>query len=251
MDCTRRQMLVGGLAAVGYGLAADGGMVRSILSGRQICQRESQGESLVAVEWLASDGEAWIDTGFIPGSGFSPFSMKCVLGDRFVRSPYFGIGKFDQTKVLVYGFGCFHNDRRFYVKPRIGTDHLGWNRTSYDGNQYFDGVMHDITVETSSASGSLEGFGLFVDGEIVPLAVQYHGSPNGATDSCALFATKENGEAVSFTNPDIGFKLQSFQIGDLDLRAARIGSIGVMYDINSDTVFENKGSGRLIVGPDF
>ena len=250
-SCTRRQMLSECLAVVSCSLAARGGIVRSNLAGRSIFDSVGEEEELRFVEWIASDGKAWIDTGFVLVSGFTPFSINCVLGDRFVRSPYMGIGKFDQTKVLVYGFGCFHNDRRFYVKPRIGTDHLGWNKTSYEGNQYFDGEFHEVSVEENYGAGSLEGYALSVDGEILPLAVQYHGSPvSVTTESCALFATKENGEAVSFTNPTLGFKVQSFQIGDLDLRAAKIGGVGCMYDMNNETILLNSGDGSFIVGPD-
>ena len=251
MDFTRREIIVGGLASISYGFAVNANAIRSSIAGRSLFDIISRNGQLNLVEWIASDGKAWIDTGFVPTADFTPFSMKCVLGDKFARTPYMGIGKFDQTKVLAYGFGCFHNDRRFYVKPRIGTDHLGWNKTAYDGNQYFDGQFHEINVEENNAIGSLEGFALLVDGEILPLAVQYHGSSiSSISDSCALFATKENGEAVSFTNPTLGFKVQSFQIGDLDLRAAKIGGVGCMYDMNNETILLNSGDGSFIVGPD-
>lgn len=256
MDCTRRQMLAGGLAAVGYGLSSKASIVHSSIGARQLCHESFSSDDMVEVEWIASDGDAWIDTGFVPMSGFYPFSMRCVLGTQFINTPFFGcstthdIVRWDMSKTLIFGFGMSNNDRRYVFKPKIQRDWMCWG-TAYTGNEYYDGEMHEVDVRAATGSGVPGGYGLYVDDVQIPLQVTYNGAPVSTnSESIGLFCVKANGNAVYVTNPSVGFKLRSFAIGDLLLTAVRIGDIGYMYDVNSGTLLGNSGDGRLIVGPD-
>lgn len=255
-SCTRRQMMTGCMAAVGYGLAANASIVHSSIGARQLCYEPLSSDEMVEVEWCASDGEAWIDTGFVPYNGFYPFSMQCILGTWFVNTPFFGcsstseIVRWDYPKTLIFGFGMSNNDRRYVFKPKVQRDWMCWG-TSYTGNEYYDGEMHDVVVKADSGSGAPDGYGLYVDDVKIPLQVTYNGSPvTTNSESIGLFCTKSNGKACHLTDPSVGFKLRTFAIGDVLLKAVRIGDVGFMYDVNSGNLLGNSGGGRILFGPD-
>ena len=206
------------------------------------------------VEWISSDGNAWIDTGIVP-NGFVPFSMRCVLGSSWVQSVFFGCRDVDtgmmNVNEITFFFGCPNNDRRFALKPRVNTSYYAWNKTAYAGNEYYDGNFHDIQCVESSESGSYNGYALYVDGSMVSLGVSASGknSSNNMT-SCALFAFKFGDSAVYVTNPSLGFKIQSLQLGGLDLIAVRKGQTGYLYDRALGTLLGNAGTGAFTIGPD-
>ena len=213
--------------------------------------------TIVEVEWIQSDGKAYINTGVIP-NGFLPFSMRCILGTKFVATPFLGCAMytsqsshwFSQGKTLIYGFGMSNLDRRFTLKARVMNDHMVWNGTQNWGNEYFDGKMHTINVFHNNAN-TWDNSGVEVDGNQMPIGYLFSGSALQENyETIALFGIMCEGEAWYITDTSVGFKIQSIQIGGLDLVAVRVGNVGCMYDRLSGEFFENAGEGEFIIGPD-
>jgi len=249
-------MMTGCMAAVGYGLAAKASLIHSNIGARHLLHEYVPMDEMVEVDWIASDGEAWIDTGFVPYNGFYPFSMECVLGTRFVNTPFFGcsssseISNWIDSKTLIFGFGMARNDRRYACKSKVQRNWVCWG-TSYTGNEYYDGEMHEVDVNADSGAGSSDGYSLYVDDVKIPLQVIYLGSQvTTNSESLGLFCTKADGKACQVTDPSVGFKLRTFAIGNVLLKAVRIGDFGFMYDVNSGNLFGNNGGGRILFGPD-
>ena len=141
-------------------------------------------------------------------------------------------------------------DRRFTIKARVMNDHMVWNGTPNLGNEYFDGEIHNINVFYNNAN-TWDNSGVEVDGNQMPIGYLFSGSALQENyEPIALFGIMCEGEAWYITDPSVGFKIQSIQIGGLDLVAVRVGNVGCMYYRLSGEFFENAGEGEFIIGPD-
>lgn len=181
------------------------------------------------VEWLQSDGSAYLDTG-IKAAG--NLYIKTYLVDFFVNAngskwPFGG-----RTSSSSGMFGLLINNisKRVFMAYNTSSGTIGFNTcTSYpqsavveigNGNVKIGTTSHTYTTATFTSTQNVTLFGLNNGGSQIVAAVKI--GPTYLTDG---------------TNT-------------VDLIPVRVGQVGYMYDRVSGELFGNAGTGAFILGND-
>ena len=190
-------------------------------------------EGVVAVEYIESTGTQYIDTRIVPTS-------KCAAQwDIQVVNYNDGSMGVYQSAVMFY-INLYANKlypRYSKFAPYTGAlnPNDGWSAKGENIVTYANG---EITI-----NGVVAYSGINVD------ALDY------MTKSIILFAYMRSNQVTGFTKA----RLYKFKIWDsdtdlIDLLPVRIGSgeeaVGAMYDLVSNQLFYNAGSGKFLIGPD-
>ena len=237
MDCTRRQMLAGGLAAVGCGLAARGGTVKSNIGARSIMATEDHNkyplpDGLVAVEYLESTGTQYIDLMLNSSAdNFCDFEI-CYQNTTDDCYPPFG-----------YQYGA--SARYGMWRPTGGGAtllYVGINSANYVS--FNDDLnWHTIIVKN--------GDSITVDGISTPIGT---GTVRGNIGVLAFAMVTSAREATSFRI--VAARISMLKIYDTDnnllrdLVPCRRDRTGYMYDLVSGELFGNSGIGEFLLGRD-
>ena len=252
----RRSFIGGGMAAIlasrrapAFCLALRNGMVRQSAPPTPPLPYDAE------VEYLQSDGTAYINTG-IPLFGVAFNSVDFIAEtDVSVQDD----GSVLQTEGMVFCFG-----------PSL-TQRAGLSLITNSGGVVMSGFLYG-----ASAVAQLENV---PDGEFVHVVIDYKSSAgtiicsvdgtvkyqdtsfsNTATiGNCNLLAFARVRMASTATSPTINVsnlsRIRTFkfisQMGSCDLRAVRKDGVGLMYDSISGQLLGNAaGTGALTIGPD-
>ena len=173
------------------------------------------------VEYLASTGTQWIDTGYTKSQ--CPYFFLCVY-------PLI-------TNVDIAVFGAYNS---------------GYSVLQYQGRwRWFDGgwTLTDIPVDiTRTTNITKNANGWFVDGEITKTS-------SGLTGNLSLVLFSVNSDKGVTRGAEF-LRVNQLSLFDknsslvADFIPIRKDNIGYMYDRISGQLFGNSGTGDFVVGPD-
>ena len=202
---------------VGIALAAP---IRSLLASRGGEYTEEEELVIVPVEYIESTGTQWIDLGIVLDTeiefsiDFQPTIRQSweryVLGGRKIRFMYY------------YGY-------RIYIYINSNT------------------ALGDMINTAALARGTFKK-----EGDTYTYGRQtYTYEGDYVADNTTASLPARNGQ----NNSGLAVRLFSAQIGDLDLIPVRFTNShgedeGAMYDLATDKLFRNQGTGSFIIGPD-
>ena len=200
------------------------------------------------VEFLQSDGQAFVNTGFVVEEGSK---ITCNIGMASSYGSTYGyFGASDGTgSYLGGGFNCTSpfSDRRLSVWLK---NYLYWCLSANSTNVYQDGALHTMQFETSPTIQSVA-----FDGTAIPYGAGFQ-SGVGAMPSIPTYLFAVNSAGTSKIVPaSAAVKIGSFRVEKndeikLDVIAVRKGTVGYLYDRVSGKLFGNAGTGDFVLGPD-
>ena len=175
------------------------------------------------IEYLESDGTQWIDTNVYCGR-----NIQMVTDGRFTQNVYdenFGCLKISGTHR--FHFGIYENKFIFGVG------------TTYSMNVAYDSNRHTFTLDGS-------GYGKLDNTKYTLRAFD-----NANKLKIYLFARNTSNQATTQASFQLySQKLYENNVLIFDAIPVRVDQIGYMYDKVSGKLFENKGTGNFILGPD-
>lgn len=181
------------------------------------------------VEWLQSDGSAYLDTG-IKAAG--NLYIKTYLVDFFVNANggKWPFGGRTSSSSGMFGMLINNNSKRVFLAYNTSSGTIAFNTcTSYpqsavveigNGNVKIGSTSHTYTTATFTSTQNVILFGLNNGGSKIIAGVKI--GPTYLTDG---------------TNT-------------IDLIPVRVGQVGYMYDRISGVLFGNAGTGDFILGND-
>lgn len=174
------------------------------------------------VLYLESTGYQWIDTGVIPSRDLS---FHCVFSNSGNGAPGYG---------NVFGARYSSNNNEYQLSQFTnGTVSIGTRNTNLGIRT---NEKNDVSFNGSNTV-SVNG----VDKSINTSNITQ------STGTIVLFAIRNGG---SVTQMQAG-RIYSCSLGSVrDFIPVRVGQTGYMYDRVSGQLFENKGTGSFIIGPD-
>ena len=221
------------------GISIPQGSVKQLAQGQTVLWKQG-GAPLpydAQVEYIQSDGQAYIDLGFKATQAIS-FSLEVYRPNNSTR---WDCGAEEGWSIRITRLLIEEGSNK-YAQWRFGTG----------GN--------NLTISTSNCIGDLR---LRVNGKNISIdnltsGITYNGAAPTANafttpGNFLLFGIDVNGVAsVAAASSGTRFKAGTItDTGvDLDLIAVRIGTTGYLYDRNSGTLFGNAGGGAFVLGPD-
>jgi hypothetical protein len=201
-----------------------------MIAARQIAfggsKRNSLPDGVIPIEYLVSDGNAYIDTGRPIGSDFGLEAVVKIISD-------------DAQYKSILGARNGGNDYQFtfyngYLLARYGTTN----------DQYYQKYpVTDLLKIKCSAGGKL-----YLNGDFV--ATLRYGRPSSY--NIYLFGSNNAGSLIY--NLGSGIQVYSIKLsnsnGSFDLVPVRVGDVGYMFDRVSGQLFGNAGTGAFVLGSD-
>ena len=200
---------------------------------------KSKQNLLCEVQWLESTGTQYIDTGIMY------LANTYYLSQRIVFEPL-NYRQYDPGTLAICGISNY-GTRIFGINftstnNRGVTLHYG---NSYHYSNLIELKKYDVTV---SGNGTC-----YIDGNLITI------SPNNVQRNGNIYVFAVNAvdsSGVSHIYPR-AVKVYEFALTDIrtgeeliHLHPVRIGNVGYMYDSVSQTIYETKGTGNFIAGPD-
>lgn len=220
------------------------------------CSMMHKAGGVQLVNYVSTDGNAWIDTDYVPLTRQS-FVID-FAATTFSRSVFFGVvSSHDQGQLANNSFcymGMMNADRRVCLKVMPdGSDWLYWNSVKNDGNQFWDGLIHRFSCPLHSIRSP---FDITVDDNTtIPVgAYGYKGATTTTSSSIAIFGEKsqDDGTVVGIPPISTGFKLRRLAFYDsqnvctAEFFAAKRGNKYGIFNTVSGAFFE--GVGGVITG---
>lgn len=179
------------------------------------------------IEYLMSDGSAYINTGvrgkcnFVIQAGIprTGTNVICIFGSR--RNYH------DNSFLIFWG----QDERDNEEKGVIRMDYA--NKTFLFPSRSENDVV--LTYNGTTLSDGMQTLAISGGGTLTPI------------NSHCLFAVNSNGSIIKALD---GTYIRYAKIGNLDLIPVRVGQVGYMYDKVSGQLFGNQGTGSFILGAD-
>lgn len=197
----------------------------NIINRRRVCS----GKELpydAEVEYLMSDGNAYIDTGIYGKCNFEIQAGIPRVGSNI--SAIFGsrVGYHNNSFLILWGQDSRTDREGGIIRMDYWSNTFLLNRPSVNDVviTYNGSILTDGTNNIAISSSVLPTFG-----------------------SHYLFAINSNNNIIKALD---GTYIRKAKIGNLDLKPVRKNGIGYMYDNVSGQLFGNQGTGQFIIGPD-
>lgn len=232
------------LLTVLIGLSTFGIPVKSMLGANGVASEASAElpplpDGIVAVEYLESTGTQWIDLGMVIGPDIE-FEITAMITDYLANGCFFGgTSQFGWTGA---GVGCslavtYKDEGRIDLR-------YGNNLTVTKGNRII-GFGNIFTAELKDNEFSINGQTI---GTITRVESYWH-------DIATMGIFRRNFLGPNSNSTFVKGRIYSLRFGNVcNLLPVRVGNgeeaIGAMYDIISETLFYNAGTGSFIIGPD-
>lgn len=212
------------------------------------------GDDIQFVDWIASDGNAYIDTEYVPSTVYLTFdvSLAKVRNDGNWSRMLFGVSETNSNFYTANSVGVLSVNSINFIS---GKSRVNYN--SLDG-VLNDGVIHDLHIKSSSnISQKFMNSILYVDDNShgVGTAADSSASDEVPQRSIFVFGANYNGNCVGKPNANIGLKIGRISFAtdagvvECDFRSAKNkdGEFG-LYDLVSKTW--HGGIGGVIIGHD-
>lgn len=219
---TRREFISGAVAASSCRLTAR--PVRSLIGGRIVEDDSVHLPYDAEIEYLESTGTQWIDTGLkwdCSGDIQCRFSFATL---RSVARAVFGYSV-DST------FSVYSNGSQLIAANGSWVGYVNWKNAVYVGS------MFDFSLaERKVINVGTQEYKTFIGS---------NDAVSSTTVSLFHFGGRYYGD---------GIRIHSYSCisqGDrIDLIPVRVGAVGYMYDKISGVLFEGRGTGNFVLGPD-
>jgi len=197
---------------------------------------EADPAAIVPVRYLKSTGTQYIDTGayFTSQNSVNEARVEC---DFQYEAPLSGTQR-------IYGVINSSNSLTYQCGINGGADpklYVGWGASNPINGFPADTLRHKVVLDTRNNQ-------IWLDGQLSSFT---YISYTTITGRVYLFARNTNNSASLFSNGRV-YRYRHLQNENImrDLIPARIGTEGVMYDVNTGEIFHNQGTGDFEYGLD-